>query len=252
MGAAFKKGGFPASVRLVDVRQADVVCAPVVAGEDHQGVVVNAVIFQRLYDPADAPVQGLDHGHVHPHAMVGNFRMSLNNGIKILLFGLEGAVDAPVRQEKKEGPVLVGLDHLDGFIRVVVGEITVRRKTIASSICRVRRRAVVKLDIIRPSSPQHHVNGAVSEIGIDHIRRVFRKIEATSFVKTLVKPLVFRPHKIFLAKMPFADVGGMIACILQLFGKSGLGLGHTQHQLLPLFQEVRIKDSFIIVLTALF
>src|SRR3546814_19752644 len=59
--SALEEGLLPAAERLVDVRQAQVIGSPVVADEDHQGVLVQTLFLQGLQHATHPTIEAADH-----------------------------------------------------------------------------------------------------------------------------------------------------------------------------------------------
>ena len=214
MDAPLEEGRFPAAIRPVDVGKADIVGAAVVGGEDHQGVVVQALVLQRLQHPTDVAVQVADHGAVDAQAMI----LDLRQGVVVGLGRLQRRVDGVVGQVHEERPVPVGVDRLDRFVRQVVGHVGRR----------VEHLRTVVLHGERQSAPQELVDRIpILPRFLD--RRVADRREqrgAGHEAQALVEALVLGPRALDPAQVPLAQVNGVIAAGLQGLGDGDLGGGH--------------------------
>ena len=72
----------------------------------------------------DAAVHRSDHPRVDPEVMV----IDVGKLVVVRPGRLQRVVDAPVRQEQEERPMLIVLDDLQRFLSVVVGQVAVRLK----------------------------------------------------------------------------------------------------------------------------
>ena len=214
MGAALEVIQFPAAIGPVDIRQADIAGAAVVAGENHQGVVTQAVVLQGLQYPPHAAVQGAYHAGVYTQGVVCN----LGKGVVVLPLRLQRIVHRPVGQVEEEGPVAVGLYHLDGFVGVVVRQVPVRRKGLAA----------IEGRRIAGCRPHHLVNVILFAFGVHHVRVVFRQKQGTGEIQAVVKALSLGDHVAHRAQVPLADMGGVIARLLQYLGHGYFTRRHTQ------------------------
>ena len=214
VGAALEVIQFPAAIGTVDLRQADITGAAVVAGKNHQGVLAQAIVLERLQYPADAAVQGANHAGVYPQGVVCNMR----EGVIVLPLRLQRIVHRPVRQVEEKGPVAVGLYHLDGFIGVVVCQVPVRRKGLAA----------IEGRRIAGCRPHHLVNVILFAFGVHHIRVVLRQEQRARQIQAVVKALPLGHHITHRAQVPLADMGGVITRLLQYLGHRYFTRRHTQ------------------------
>ena len=212
--AALELRQFPAAEGLVDVGDADVARRAVVAGEDHDGVVVQPVFFQGLQNTAHAAVHRADHGAVDTAAVVGD----LWQGVVVFLAGLQRGVHTPMRQEQEKRPVLVAGDGGDGFVGEVVGQVLVG----------LEPGAAVVADAKAHVGPQELVDGVEVLLGVDDPRVFLGQVQATLHEQALVKALVVGPHLRCAAQMPLADVQRVIAAWLEQFGHRQLTGGQPQ------------------------
>jgi len=128
--AALEEGRLPAAIGPVDVRQADVVSAAVVAREHDQRIVLEPVRLEGIEHLADAAVQGPHHGRVHPQSVVRNVR----ERVVIRLQRLQRRVHGVERQVHEERPVAIGHDRLRGLVGQVVGQVGGRREARAAVV----------------------------------------------------------------------------------------------------------------------
>ena len=204
--AAFEKRGLPAAERTVDVRQADIVGAAVVAGENDQRVLIKAFILQRLQQAADIAVEVAHHAAVDAQAVVGNG----GKGGVILRRGLQRRVRGVGGEIEEKRAVAVGVNGGHRFIGEVVGHVFRGREP---------GRAVV-LHAPGQRGPEEHVDRVPGLSGIFHARIVLRQIhrgagdEAEAFVETLI----FRPAAGDAAEMPFAEMQRVVALAAQEIG----------------------------------
>jgi molybdopterin-guanine dinucleotide biosynthesis protein A len=85
----------------------------------HEGVLFESLLAERVEDAADAAVEGADHGGVDPLAM----QLDVRQRLVVLARRLQRGMRRPMGEVEEEGTVPVGLDDLDRFVGVVVGEV---------------------------------------------------------------------------------------------------------------------------------
>ena len=180
MDAALEEADLPAAERRVDVRQADVSRRAVVRREEDERVLLEAVVAERVKNPADAAVEGADHGGVDAQAMLFDVRQRVVVGLQRLQRRMHG----PVREVEEERPIPVGLDDPDRLVGVVVGQVAARFEHRAA----VERRRVVH------GAPQEAVDAVEILLRVDNVRVVFGEIEAARHQEALVEALRAGPH----------------------------------------------------------
>ena len=144
MDAAFKEGRLPTAIGLVDIRQADVMRAAIVTGEDDERIVVKPLVLQRLQDVADITIKRTDHRRIDAQAVVLDHRQ----GIIVFLLCLQRRMRRIESQVDEERTILVRLDRGDSLIAEIVGHIFVRRK----------RRPAILADAERQNRPEEPVD----------------------------------------------------------------------------------------------
>ena len=189
--------------------------AAIVAGENHQGVVIQALVFERLQNAANVAVQRTDHGGIHAHGVVGNEAQR----VIVLARGLQRCMRCVVGQVQEKGPVLVGLDHLDRLVSEVVGHV----------LGRLKRLAVFEAHGPRLGGPEKFVNWIKVLHGIDHIRVLsWQKHGGTMHVRQrLVEAVVVGAKLRAVPQMPFAQMHGVVVGSLQQFGQCDLAGGQA-------------------------
>ena len=68
--SALKVGQFPAPVRFVDVGEPDITSAPVVTGENDEGVVAEPKRFEFIGDHSHATVKRMNHRRINPKRVI--------------------------------------------------------------------------------------------------------------------------------------------------------------------------------------
>ncbi len=126
-GPAFEQRELPATVGRVHLGQADVTGAAVVAREDHERVLGQAILLERREDPADAAVEGPDHRRVHAQPV----ELDVRERLVVRPQGLERRVRRPVGEVEEEGPVAVRGDQLDRLVGPIVGQVARRLEGLA-------------------------------------------------------------------------------------------------------------------------
>ena len=81
LDATFEERRLPPAVRFVDVGQADVMRAAIVAGEDHQRVIVQPLRLERRHHAPDPAIERADHRAIDPRAVVGDLRQGVIIGL---------------------------------------------------------------------------------------------------------------------------------------------------------------------------
>ena len=197
--AAFIKSGFPAAKGFVQIRHPDVVRAAVVAGENNQGVVIQALVFEVLQHAADVAVQRADHGRVDAGGMVCNVRQ----GVVVLARGLQRVVRRVVGQVHEKGVLLVRVDGFDRLVGQVVGHVARRLKRLAR----------IEANAPGVCGPQEFVDHVERLFGVDHLGRVFgQKHGGTMHQRQrLVKTMRISPELGAVTQMPFAQLQGSVA-----------------------------------------
>ena len=61
VGAALEQRELPAAIGLIDIGQADIGCATIIAGEDDEGIVGETGLRQLFGDATNAAIQGENH-----------------------------------------------------------------------------------------------------------------------------------------------------------------------------------------------
>ena len=208
--AALEEGRLPPAIGCVEVRDAGVPGAAIVAGEDDEGVVVDPRRLQLGHHVADPPVELRDHRAIDARLAVldlGEFRIILTRRLKRRVRRVEGEI-------KEEGPVLVRVDRLFGFGGEIVGHMPLGMKALAA----VESHGMAQI------GPDETVDRIPRQLGVDRIGIVvgqeFRapRQNREAFVKTLRIGLQARRF----AQMPFADVDGVISRRLHRFGNGNL------------------------------
>mmetsp|Transcript_47572 Transcript_47572/g.83167 ORF Transcript_47572/g.83167 Transcript_47572/m.83167 type:complete len:211 (+) Transcript_47572:936-1568(+) len=130
--ATLEQGALPTTERMVGGGQTCVVGATIVAGEDHNRVVVHIGVLESLQHLADTAIQRLDHGRINSCHQVWQL---LHFWIFIVgAQGLVGIVRGVVGQVEEERvhllllPTLHGacLDQVRGVFAQIVGHVLVR------------------------------------------------------------------------------------------------------------------------------
>jgi hypothetical protein len=177
--AAFPHGGLVMEERRV----AAVALAAVVAGENDERVVGEAVFLQFGQNHAHTEVDALDHGLVNGaaamvHRLFGDHRRFWR------VWRLKRGVDGQMRHIKEEGLGLVIADELHGALVDEVGEVAL---------------AFHRLEAV-PQRVSAVVVGVPVEVGM-----------AEQFPEVLVEATIHRIVLVFEAEMPFAEGTGGVA-----------------------------------------
>ena len=212
--AAFELRQLPAAVGFVHLGQPDVARCSVVAGEDHDGVLVQPFVTQGLQHPRHAAVDRTHHRCVHAPAVVGD----AGQRVVVLPAGLQRRVDAPMRQIHEERPVLVLPDRGHRFVGEIVGQVLVGFEPFAAVVTHAKTHV----------GPQELVDRVEILLGVDHARVVLRQVQAALHEDALVEALVVGPHLRGAAQVPFADMDVVVPTRLEQFGHRLLGGRHAQ------------------------
>ena len=216
MDAALEEGRLPAAIGLVDLGQADIARAPVIAGEDHHRVLVEAELLQLLQQTPDIAVEVAHHRAIDSQAVI----LDLRQGVVVGLGRLQGRVDGVGREVHEEGPVAVRLHRLQRLVRQIVGHVALGREHLRA----------VELDHVGQVRPEEAVDRVPRLLGVHHARIALGQVHraARHEAETFVKALVLRPRALGGAEVPLAEVHRVVALVLQHLGDEGLGQGHAQ------------------------
>ena len=119
--ATFVAVSFSASQRRVFGRISISVQAPIVAGEDDHGILVDSMLFQFREHISHAIVNGFDHGRI----LTIRFRHSLLEFVLIRHFldGLDGCVNRVMGNLNEERLIFPFSDESNRFIRLAVSQV---------------------------------------------------------------------------------------------------------------------------------
>ena len=180
--------------RPVAARDGRVADAAVVAHEDDEGVVVDAVGGEPVDHRPDPAVDRRHHGRVDAGAEV----FDVGDGVHVLAGRLQGRVGRVVREDEEERGVAarVTVDEVDGLVREHVGQVVVDLDHLAPAVD-----LAPGAGARRPVGVEHRLGGASREV-----RRPAGE-QAEVLVEAPRQRLLRRPP----AEVPLADVAGRVA-----------------------------------------
>ena len=120
---------------------------------------------------------------------------------------LQGRVHAPMGKIEEEGPVLVGFDHVEAFIRPPVRQISAWLVGIA----------IVERGGELHAGPEELVDRVKVQFCVDDIRIVFIHEQAGMHQQAFVKALRVGERFTVPPEVPFADMDGVIVVLLEEF-----------------------------------
>ncbi len=211
--AAFEQRQLPPAIRGVDLGQAYIARAAIIAGKDDDRVVVEPLLLQRRHDPPDAAIERAHHRGIDAQAV----RLDIAHRLVIRLGRLQRGVDVPVRKIQEERAVAVRLDHLDRLVGPVICQIAAGLEPVA---------AIVAGGILHPR-PEELVDRVEGQLGVDRVRVVLGQMQRAGHQQALVEALRIGAEFRSVAQMPLADMDAVIARRFQDLGDRALAAGQT-------------------------
>ena len=141
----------------------------VVTGENHQGVVVQTLVSERLQHASYVAIEVAHHGGVNTQRVIFNVR----KGCVVFLGGLQGRVRRGVGQVQKEGLLAIGLNGFFGFISEVICHIALG----------LERFTAIKVHAKAAGCPLKFINDVKGLLSVHHIGVVFRQVKRAAMLE---------------------------------------------------------------------